>query len=316
MAYAQPAYAQPAYAQPAYAQPAYAQPAYPEQAPFTPPPPVPEPAPAPEPEPFLAPEPYPDIEADAAARAEAALMAEEEEAAADTGDIAGEAAIEDSLSTEQLDEMFGEDSEGGAFDSMTNPTVDTDDDAGPPPEGEPVLDDIPDPDPIPGVFSAADDDDDMDKAVKKGGKGKIIGIAAAVFIIALGAGLFFGRPYIIELYPPAKDIYAMISLGGKELGEGLDIRNVKSVREVENGVDVLVVRGEIANVTDKEHMVPMIRVVLFDSAGEEIQSALAAPLKNRLQGGAMIAFGAKLPEPSALARRLEVTFSEAKKKAQ
>ncbi len=162
------------------------------------------------------------------------------------------------------------------------------------------------------MFSA-DDDEGEDEADKKGGKGKIIGIAAVVLIIGLGAGLFFGRPLIIEMYPPAKDIYAMISLGGEELGEGLDIRNVKSTREVENGVDVLVVKGEIANVSEEDKMVPMISVVLFDSAGEEIQSTLAAPLKSRLQGGATIAFGAKLPEPSALARRLEVTFSEPKK---
>ena len=53
----------------------------------------------------------------------------------------------------------------------------------------------------------------------------------------------------------------------------------------------------------------MIRVVLLDGNKEFIQSAVAAPLKNRLPAGATIAFGAKLPEPSALARSLEVTFS-------
>lgn len=60
-------------------------------------------------------------------------------------------------------------------------------------------------------------------------------------------------------------------------------------------------------------MVPMIKVVLYDGAGEEIQSTVAAPLTNRLPPGAKIAFSAKLPEHSALARRLEVTFTEAKK---
>ncbi len=299
---------------------------------------MPEAAPAPVPEPMPEPEPVSDIEADAAARAEAAIMAEAEDAAVpetgagkDGGDDAGEdsqagadageenGAAEDALTPEQLDEMFGEDTEGGAFESMTSPTAAAADDEG---DGEadgdagsePDLDAIPDPDPIPGVFSAADDDD-MDAGAKKGGKGKIIAIAAAaVIIIALGAGGFFGRSYIIEMYPPAAGLYAMLNLGGETLGDGLDIRNVKSLREVENGVDVLVVQGEIANVSDNEHMVPMIRVALFDSDGEEIQSTLAAPLKNRLQAGAMIAFSAKLSEPSALARRLEVTFAEPRKK--
>ena len=83
--------------------------------------------------------------------------------------------------------------------------------------------------------------------------------------------------------------------------------------EADRGVDVMVVRGEIANVSDKERMVPMIRVVLLDGNKEFIQSAVAAPLKNRLPAGATIAFGAKLPEPLALARRLEVTFSAPEK---
>jgi hypothetical protein len=247
-------------------------------------------------------------------------MAEEEEAAEsgeeDVGEDVGETAgQEDALSTAQLDEMFGEEIDSGVFSDEGGDDLgdeDAADGSAGNPEGEPDLEAIPDPDPIPEVFSAGDDDD-LEEAGKKGGKGKIIGIAAVVFVIALGAGLFFGRSYIIELYPPASDIYAMISLDGEELGEGLDIRNVKSVREVEKGIDMLVVRGEIANVSDEERMVPMIRVVLFDSDGEEIQSTMAAPLKNRLQGGATIAFGAKLPEPSALARRLEVTFSAPEK---
>ena len=166
---------------------------------------------------------------------------------------------------------------------------------------------------------AASDDagDDFEDAfgddAKKGGKGKIIAIAAVVFFLLLGAGLFFGRSYIIDLYPPAGDIFAMVGLSGEELGEGLEFNNIKSAREVEKGVDVMVVRGEIANVSDQERMVPMIRVVLLDGNKEVIQSAVAAPLKNRLPAGATIAFGAKLPEPSALARSLEVTFSAPEK---
>ena len=166
---------------------------------------------------------------------------------------------------------------------------------------------------------AAGDDagDDFEDAfgndLKKGGKGKIIAIASVVFFLLLGGGLFFGRSYIIDLYPPAGDIFAMVGLGGEELGEGLEFNNIKSAREVEKGVDVMVVRGEIANVSDQERMVPMIHVVLLDGNKEVIQSAMAAPLENFLKAGATIAFGAKLPEPSALARSLEVTFSAPQK---
>ena len=144
----------------------------------------------------------------------------------------------DALSSDQLDEMFGEDTGTDAFDSPSALPADGDVD------GDDIdLDSIPDPEPIPQVFSQ-DDDESLDDGLKeKGGKGKIIAMAAVVIVIALGAGAFFGKSFIIDLWPGAKDIYAMVSFGGEELGEGLDIRDVKSLREVDSGVDVLIVRG-------------------------------------------------------------------------
>jgi len=296
------------------------QPIYAEQTPFqqpaaSPPPPpppplpepIPEPEPAPEPEPEPAPEPEPEPAPELEPEAPAEAAGGDEMEAADEFEAAG--ASEDALSPEQLDEMFGEDTESGAFQSLAE-TKGSDDDE------EPPIDDpdtIPEPEPIPQVLSAEDDGsiDDLDE--KKGGKGKIIGIAAAVLIIALGAGVFFGKSFIVGLWPGAVDIYAMVGLGGDELGAGLDIRNVKSSREVDGGVDVLVVRGVVANISEEDRQVPMIRVSLFDGGGEEIQHVVAAPVKSRLPGGATVGFRAQLAEPSPLARRLEVTFSADKK---
>ena len=288
--------------------------------------PAPEPEPlAPEPEPLAAepeevPEPMPEPEAAPESEAEAALEGEgeaapegEAEEAADAGADAEAGAEADALSPEQLDEMFGEDSESGAFQSLSDaekPAEDTDEATPGDADGEIDLDSIPEPEPIPAVFSPDEEDPMVDDDLKKGGKGKVIGIAAAVVVIALGAGVFFGRSFIVDLWPGAADIYSMAGLGSEELGAGLDIRDVKSSREVEAGVDVLIVRGVVANVTEEDRMVPMIRVALYDSAGQEVQHVIAPPLKNRLQPGASIGFSAKLPEPSALARRLEVTFSE------
>ncbi len=295
-------------AAPVYAAP----PPHPEVAP--PPPPVPEPVPEPMPEPMPEPEPEPVPQAEtpgeavaeeAPAEEAAAEEAPVEEAAADSEGDADAGAVDDALSPDQLDEMFGEDTETDPFFADGSDGADED--------GIDNLDDLEDPEPIPGGFMDDDAEDISDEDKKKIGKGKIIAIAAVVILLALGAGAFFGRSFIIDMVPQAEAVYDMLNLGGGDIGEGLDIQNVKSLREVESGVYFLVVRGEVANVTEKEHMVPMIRVVLYDGAGEEVQSVVAAPLKNRLPAGAKIGFSAKLPEPSALARRLEVTFTEAKK---
>ena len=283
-------------------------PVYPEPEPVPQPIPEPEPVPEPAPEPDPMPEPIAEPEPEAEAEAEAVDEAAAEEPAqnkAAAEDVAG--AAEDALSPDQLDEMFGEDPKSDAFGTL-NEQDGADED------GTIDLDSIPDPEPIPGVFSSGDDELTDDGSVAKGGKGKIIGIAAAVLILALGGGLFFGRSFIIDMAPQAAGIYEMLDFGGAEIGEGLDIRNVKSLREVESGVDILIVRGQISNVSKEDRRVPMIQVVLYDGEGEVVQSTIAAPLKNRLPPGTSIGFSAKLPEPSALARRLEVPFTETKKK--
>lgn len=291
--YAQPMphYAQPMpYPQPApYAQPmadpqmAYAQAGYPAAAPPPPPMPEPEPEPMPEPEPEPAPQP-----------------------AATPSPPTPEAGT---LSPEQLDEMFGDEPEPEAI----QPLQETG--AGENVEDLNALEQLPEPEPIPQVFQADAEDEAGAAEVGKGGMGKIIGIAAAVLVVAIIAGLFFGRGFIIGLWPGAAGIYAMVGLGGEELGAGLEIRDVTSARTVEGGVDALVVSGVVANVSKDDRQVPMLRVGLLDGNGVEVQHVVAAPLKNRLPAGQNIAFKAQLPEPSALARRLEVTFTKEDKPA-
>ncbi len=252
-----------------------------------------------------APEAMPEGEAAPEAAEEGA-----EEGAEEAAPGAESVAEEDALSSQQLDEMFGEDTETDAFEPIGE-TVSEGAEGG---DEEPVdLDHIPDPEPIPQVLSAEDDDTADDGMEGKSSKGKIIGIAAAVVVIALAAGAFFGRGFIVEMWPGAAGIFEMAGIGGEELGAGLEIKNVESSREVEGGVDVLVVRGAIANISEEDRMVPMIRVALYDVDGVEVQKVIAPPLKNRLEPGTEIGFSAKVPEPSALARRLEVTFTEPEK---
>ena len=240
---------------------------------------------------------------------EGAAMAEaaEEEGAGEPAPSSG--AEDDALSPEQLDEMFGEDTEPEGLDSLTAPSGDSEETT-----DLSELENIPDPEPIPQGFSSGDDDT-LDDGLKEKSPLKIVAIAVLVVVIALGAGIFFGRGFIIDMWPGAADYYEMAGIGGEELGAGLVIKDIKSSRKVEGSVDFLVVRGVIANVSENDKMVPMIKVALLDDSGQEVQHIIAPPLKNRLQPGTNIGFSAKLPEPSALARKIEVTFSKAEKTA-
>ena len=202
---------------------------------------------------------------------------------------------EDALSSELLDDMFGEDIEPDAF--FSDDVSNTDDNIG---TNNP--EDFEDPEPIPEVFfnknNSQDEDEDEENSSNKTKK---IGIAAIALVLALCGALFFGRSFIMDM------------IGGSQIGEGLDIQNVKSLRKDESGVDVLIVNGEVANISKEVRPVPMIKVVLYDGDEKEVEKTIVAPLKSSLKAGAKIRFRVKLSKPSALARRMEVTFSESKK---
>ena len=59
-------------------------------------------------------------------------------------------------------------------------------------------------------------------------------------------------------------------------------------------------------------MVPLIRVSLYNSDDKEVQSVVVTPTKAELKPKATVGFKARLEDPPASARRLEVTFTRPK----
>ena len=281
-------------------QPVPPPPPAPAAAPLTPapvaaaPPPEPAPEPAPEPEPEAAPEEAPEEEPEEAP--------EEEESPPSPSEEEGEP-----LTQEEMDAMFGDTpDEPDLIASVVDVDgEETDEDATVDP------DDLPDPEPIPEalIAPAADDADEPEPTNRMA---RILTLAAVVVVIfgGIGAGLYFARDPIVSFLPAAAGVYDMIGLSGEELGEGLAIRGVKSAREKDQGVEVLVIRGIIVNGTEEPKSVPMVRVSLYDAEDNEIQFVVVAPSKKDVDPGKRSNFVARLKQPSALARRVEVTFTE------
>ena len=271
----------------------------PPPAPAPAPVPEPEPAPAPEPEPEPEPKPEPEPEPESRPEAETApeAAADVEEAAGEDGAPSGEEEAEP-LSEEDLDAMMAEKPEpaeaaAGDGDEDEPGAVDT-------PE------DMPEPEPIPqGITTPPPQSDGEQRA----GPGLRVAISAAVVVAALAAGLYFGRGSIVAYWPQAERWYAAVSLSAGALGDGLEFSPLKSERDVENGTDVLVVRGFIANVSDVPREVPLIRVEIYDADRDLVQSMVVSPSKRRLGPGDTITFQARLLNPPATARGVAVTFT-------
>jgi len=166
--------------------------------------------------------------------------------------------------------------------------------------------DMPEPEPIPQGITTPPPQSDGEQ---KSGPGLRIALSAAVVLTALAAGLYFGRGSIVAYWPQAERWYTAVGLSAGALGDGLEFRNVKPERDVENGTDVLVVRGIIANISDVPRDVPLIRVAIYDADRDLVQSMVVSPSKRRLAPGDTIPFHARLLNPPATARGAEVFFT-------
>lgn len=291
-AYAAQAYGQPAYAPQGYGQPPYPPPGYMPQPGYAPqgyapamaqpmaqpaPPPPPQPAPPP-PMPAPEPDPIPELEEDAADPM-AGLPT-------DINDM-----FEDDEEIEPFQSLITNDDEEDSLDDLDSP------------------DQMEDPDYIPEVFSADEQEPD-DEEPSGSPILKIILILFMVLILGTVGAAFFMKDKLVELVPQLEGVYDM--LGFHQVGEGLQIQRVQSAQETDAGLEVLVVRGQIQNVSSKIRPVPPVRAVLIDAEGAEIQHVDAAPIKSELKANETISFKIRINEPSPVRRQLKVIFIDPK----
>ena len=142
---------------------------------------------------------------------------------------------------------------------------------------------------------------------KRGGKA-FKWLLVLIVVPSILAGLLMARDMVVYLWPGTAVFYEAIGITAKPVGHGLDIRNVRSERAIEDGADVLVIHGVVVNVSEKPRDVPDIRISLVDVAGDEVQSVSGIARKSRLEAGEATGFEIRLTEPFPSARNLQVGF--------
>ncbi len=142
-----------------------------------------------------------------------------------------------------------------------------------------------------------------------GGKGGFVGWLVLILILAaIGAGGFFYQAKIVEIWPPAGQLYALLKLGPVAEKFGLAIQNVKWEHTRNKGKPVLVVRGEVTNTSLKPQSVPRLRVAIHDENDRRLFRWTVTTAKNSLDPGEATAFSTRLADPPDGARSLTVTF--------
>jgi Protein of unknown function (DUF3426) len=142
---------------------------------------------------------------------------------------------------------------------------------------------------------------------RKGGKAGLLLAGLGVLLIV---AVLAGRNEIAARLPTTIPFYQLLGLP-LQLPLGMEFRELSSVQRVDAGQPVLVVTGEIANVSGQSRDVPPIRVALLDSDRRELDFGLFDPPRPALGPGDQARFEVQLGAPPPEASDFTVSFGTA-----
>ena len=129
----------------------------------------------------------------------------------------------------------------------------------------------------------------------------VIGVLALTLL-----GLFAARQQVVRHLPQTASLYAALGLPVNL--RGLEFENIKTLRETQDGVPVLIVEGDIVGTTARLTEVPRLRFAVLDGAGREIYAWTARPSRTLLPPGETLPFRSQLASPPAEASSISVRF--------
>jgi len=129
---------------------------------------------------------------------------------------------------------------------------------------------------------------------------------ALALAVLLCAGGIFARGALVEQFPQLAGLYAAVGLGVNVVG--LDFRDVRTLKSLQQGAEVLVVDGRIASVTNHEARLPDVIVTLLGSKGQSLFQWSMTPMAGELEPGESVAFSTQLAKPPEDAVSVRLSF--------
>jgi predicted Zn finger-like uncharacterized protein len=130
--------------------------------------------------------------------------------------------------------------------------------------------------------------------------------AAICALVLVLVCLIAARQQVVRVLPQTASLYAAIGLPVNL--RGLAFENIKIDREIEDGVPMLIVEGEIVGTTGRHTEVPRLRFAVTDGTGKEIYAWTARPSRTLLPPGETLPFRSRLASPPAEASGVSVRF--------
>lgn len=146
--------------------------------------------------------------------------------------------------------------------------------------------------------------------VRNIGRAKRHGIprpAIAFFaVVGLFAAALGARATIVSVMPNLAGLYAAI--GFPVNLRGLEFRQVKTTREMQDGIPVLVIDGEVVNVARHPVEIPRVRLAVLGAGGQELYSWTTLLQRSILGDDEKVSFRSRLASPPPGGRQVLVRF--------
>jgi len=127
-----------------------------------------------------------------------------------------------------------------------------------------------------------------------------------VLLLAVNASLLGWRYDVVRAMPQTASLYAAVGMPVNL--RGLAFVDVKTTKEMHDGVPVLLVQGTISNVSRQPHDVGRLRFAMRNGAGREIYTWTTLPGRSVLAPGESLPFQTRLASPPSEGREVVVRF--------
>ena len=135
----------------------------------------------------------------------------------------------------------------------------------------------------------------------------LFALSAATGVLALVVFCgFVARTTLVRAVPDLAGFYAAVGLGVNL--RGLEFRSVRTAQANQDGIPVLVVEGEIANVTSQTMEIPKLRLAVLGKEGRELYAWTSQLPRSSLKEGEQIPFKSRLAAPPPGAQQVFVRF--------
>lgn len=134
-----------------------------------------------------------------------------------------------------------------------------------------------------------------------------VALIGVILIICFSTAMY--RQQIVSAWPKSASLFAKLGMGVN--ARGLEFIDVHHASQVEDGQPVLLITGQLKNVSNRIEKVPPIRVVLSDKALHPVFAWEFVPNKHVLAPGSVVAFHTRLSNPPAAALHVDMRLSGA-----